>query len=1059
MATSAKWVEVTCCFTDIQGSTQLLRDLGPARYQRAVNEHFAVLRQALRRHGGDEFGTSGDGMFMAFSEPDEAVTAALEVQRSFADIRLGNGTALRVRMGLHTGPAVPDAAEGFVGLTVHEAARIMSAAHGGQVLLSARTASLVPSANTWNLGTFLLKDIEEPMELHQLRHDDLAANFPPVRARSALHRSFPDELATELFVGRSLELESLLEAWHTSRTGRMGAALVGGEAGIGKTALVGRLAIGAYGEGATVLYGRSRKGLTVPYQSFADALTRWTASASDDDLGGIVNRWGSYLSGLLPDLVTRFGVKPLPPVAEPGLHRLHQLQGFSELLSAVASTAPVLLVLDDMQWADASSVQLLNELTHSGSALSALIVVIYRDTDVELTSPFETALWALQQTPHVRRINLGGLSTDDVAKLIVEHGEDARSLHRLTGGNPFLLRQMLTTGAADLIDRPHLVGDLVAARSASLGQQARSALATASVVGSEFGLDVLAFVTGLTVAELLEVVEKCARAQLIEETGPGRFRFTHDLVWETVYSELSASRIAYYHGLIGDAIERQQTSDSELPVLAYHYSRALDGNRKLRGINYALAAGAQAWQRLAFEAAIQEFDAALATLDDMMRDDVTLRMDLLFERGRAGAAAGAVYWERGIADLWTVVDLAEEAGDVLRATRAVIELSGSTVTASGDARLLDQQLRCLARLEGTSEETTQRSLLLAARGRYLAHSAGEATEGRRLSGEALQLARQLDDPVVLRHALGSQLGSCIGEPIPERWGWNAEFLQLAELTGSRADAVIAHRHYVALAAETGDAETLRAEVSKCDELRFEAFQALAFDHLEVAERLALKGIEEARLGEAAGQLGIVLWWRDRLDVSIASYEALLQAQPALDAPRAALALVLAASGQRTRAVSVLQSLAPGGVLHLRDDTYTNSVLAVMTEAVYALDDSDLAAQLLVQMAPLTGRLVTMRYIAALGAADRYLAMHHALLGRFDVAFDAFAKALDLELRFGSPTLASQTRLAYAQALARAGQIAEAACQVDAARRAAEETGVDFVIRRASELGSILGHSP
>ena len=98
----------------------------------------------------------------------------------------------------------------------------------------------------------------------------------------------------------------------------------------------------------------------------------------------------------------------------------------------------------------------------------------------------------------------------------------------------------------------------------------------------------------------------------------------------------------------------------------------------------------------------------------------------------------------------------------------------------------------------------------------------------------------------------------------------------------------------------------------------------------------------------------------------------------------------------------------------------------------------------------------MRYIATLGAADRYLAMHHALLGRFDVAFDAFARALDLELRFGSTTLVSQTRLAYAQALARAGQTAEAANQADAARRAAEETGVDFVIRRASELGSTLG---
>ena len=231
---------------------------------------------------------------------------------------------------------------------------------------------------------------------------------------------------------------------------------------------------------------------------------------------------------------------------------------------------------------------------------------------------------------------------------MVKNGEDARSLHRLTGGNPFLLRQMLTTGDADLTDRPHLVGDLVATRSASLGQRARTALSTACVVGSEFGLDVLAFVMGITLAELLELVEKCVRAQLIEETGPGRFRFTHDLVWETLYSELSASRIVYYHGLIGDVLEREQTYDSKLPALAYHYSRALDADRKLRGINYALAAGARAWKRLAFEAAIQELDAALATLDDMVHDDVSLRMDLLFERGRAGAAAGAMYWERGL---------------------------------------------------------------------------------------------------------------------------------------------------------------------------------------------------------------------------------------------------------------------------------------------------------------------------------------------------------------------------------------------------------------------------
>ena len=327
-----------------------------------MNEHFAVLRHALRRHGGDEFGTSGDSMFMAFSEPGEAIAATLEAQRSFADIHLGNGTALRVRMGLHTGPAVPDAVEGYVGLTVHEAARIMSAAHGGQVLLSARTASLVPSTTTWTLGTFLLKDVVEPMELHQLRHDGSPGRLPsgpgalPLCTGAFLKSSVPS-----LFVrGRAIELESIREAWRMSQTGRMGAALVGGEAGIGKTALV------ASAQPMSMAWApRSSTGAAVRVSPFlislADTLSRWTARASRRS-GWDSESVGLLPLGTLPDLVTRFGVKPLPPVSEPGLHRFHQLQGLSALLSGVASTTPMLLVLDDMQWADASSVQLLERV-------------------------------------------------------------------------------------------------------------------------------------------------------------------------------------------------------------------------------------------------------------------------------------------------------------------------------------------------------------------------------------------------------------------------------------------------------------------------------------------------------------------------------------------------------------------------------------------------------------------------------------------------------------------------------------------------------------------------
>jgi tetratricopeptide (TPR) repeat protein len=319
----------------------------------------------------------------------------------------------------------------------------------------------------------------------------------------------------------------------------------------------------------------------------------------------------------------------------------------------------------------------------------------------------------------------------------------------------------------------------------------------------------------------------------------------------------------------------------------------------------------------------------------------------------------------------------------------------------------------------------------------------------------VHLARQLNDPIVLQEVLSSHLGSCIGEPLPERSTWSDELEELTESTGSEWERLIAFHYRAALAAEEGDAESLHRAVAHSDDLRFDAFEALAFDPLDQAETIVLKGVEEGRFGEGVGQFGILLWWQDRLNECIGAAEALLQQQPNLDAARAALASVLAASGRRVDAREQLARLAPEGVLRVRDDIYRNGTVALMTETMYTMRDSALVPQLRTQMAQLSGRLVTLRYIVALGSADRYLGMHHALLGQFEAAFAAFEKALELELRFGSSTLASQTRLAYAYALARSGRTDDAASQAHAASRSAEETGVAFVIRGASELLSPL----
>src|SRR5438094_6832901 len=168
---------VTFLFTDIEGSTRLVRELGD-KYADALAEHRRLLRDAFVHHGGIEVDTQGDAFFVAFSRAKDALAAAMQAQQALAD------TPIRVRIGLHTGePVVTD--EGYVGIDVHRAARIAAAGHGGQVLLSRATAALLGSNfELRDLGEHRLKDLPEAEWLLQLMVPGLVRDFPPLRSLS-----------------------------------------------------------------------------------------------------------------------------------------------------------------------------------------------------------------------------------------------------------------------------------------------------------------------------------------------------------------------------------------------------------------------------------------------------------------------------------------------------------------------------------------------------------------------------------------------------------------------------------------------------------------------------------------------------------------------------------------------------------------------------------------------------------------------------------------------------------------------------------------------------------
>jgi len=175
---------VTLLFTDIEGSTRLLDELGDA-YAGALGEHRRVLRQAFTRHGGVEVDTQGDAFFVAFARARDALGAAVAAQRGLASVSWPAGVEVRVRMGLHTGEAALRGAQ-YVGLDVHRAARICAAGHGGQVLISGATRELVadavpPGVGLRDLGRYALRDIARPEHLFEVVAEDLAADFPSLR--------------------------------------------------------------------------------------------------------------------------------------------------------------------------------------------------------------------------------------------------------------------------------------------------------------------------------------------------------------------------------------------------------------------------------------------------------------------------------------------------------------------------------------------------------------------------------------------------------------------------------------------------------------------------------------------------------------------------------------------------------------------------------------------------------------------------------------------------------------------------------------------------------------
>jgi DNA-binding SARP family transcriptional activator/tetratricopeptide (TPR) repeat protein len=491
------------------------------------------------------------------------------------------------------------------------------------------------------------------------------------------------------FVGRERELDRLRRAWRDTASGRRRVVLVSGGPGIGKTRLSSELAREAHA-GGTVLYAACEDQMLVSYQPFVEALRHYVRSTPGETAGGL-GPGASELASLIPELA-RDQPGPADGSAPDDLEtrRYLMFEAVSSLLTTAASRAPLLLVLDDLHWADRSTLLLLRHVVRAQHEAAMLILGTYRDTDVGAGHPLLDLVADLRRDGSLERVSLAGLGSPEVEALIESHaGESVSSalvetVHAETAGNPFfveeVVRHLMETGGVDVVPEhigvPEGVKEVVALRVNRLSETCRDVLTNAAVLGREFPFSVLAPMTGIGRDGVIDALEEAVGARLVEEEpshGEPMYAFVHALVRETLYGALSGPRRQRMHAAAAAAIEATGMfdADARIAALALHYRLAGTAADPVTAIQYSLQAGERARQLFAWDEALTHWDGAVGLME---------RTD--------GSAAERARMLVALAQICTAVgELGREIGYLERALRLYRRLGDEERTAQLHSRL------------------------------------------------------------------------------------------------------------------------------------------------------------------------------------------------------------------------------------------------------------------------------------------------------------------------------------------------------------------------------------
>ncbi|HJQ43232.1 MAG TPA: AAA family ATPase [Jatrophihabitantaceae bacterium] len=1112
---------VTILFTDVVGSTGLLDRLGAAG-EELMRRHFGMLRSAVAAHEGREVKNLGDGLMVVFSNPASGAACAAAMQRAIARHNQAEpNLTLGVRIGVHAGEAINEHGDYF-GMPVVIAKRLCDRCEGGQVIVSEAIRTAVGGAvgGYTDLGSLSLKGLSDPVPAAELDWESISAEeFDACAATDASGDAasgrvpFPTPLAAlgaRPLVGRRVELATLLRELGAAERGERRLALLAGEPGIGKTRLASETARHAYDEGGVVLYGRCDEGGLIPFQPFVEALGHYVEHVPDAELQRQPEEHLSALTKLLPSLRTRFPWLPDSQSGDAETERYRLFEAIVALLATMAQRSPVVLVLDDLHWADRATLLILKHTMRSSAASALLIVGTYRDVEVGRAHPFATVMHDLRRERlPVERIDLAGLSRDEVEALITSWaGHEAppsltEAVWAETEGHPFfveeVLRHLLETGAISerggrldtsgtlRVGIPESVRSVIESRLARLDEGTQRVLTVGAVAGREFSAALLEKVCGLAPDVLFEHLEEAQSARLVVETQGATigYRFSHALIQESLYDALARSRRANLHMRVGEALEELALvqPDENLPGLAHHFFEAARTTEALdKAIEYAIKAADLAASQLAYEGAAEQLQHALHGLA-VQGSNVELQCDLLLSLGEN-------YWNSG--DIGRAREAFGQAAGVAERLHSPEHLANAALGLGGrmglpleggmvDTHLIDTLERALRMLDGS--DSPMRARMTGRLASAVLFSQRDLAD--ELGRKAIAMARRIGDKALLARILSDTWLAClrVGN-LTERLKVAEEMEQLAAGLDTSGPLLEARLWRAATLLESGDIAGGEAVLDRgqilVDELRqsyytwfhtlFESGRAIMHGDLDTGEHLMWQAVQAGQTSENplsaelfAPQVLHLRVLQGRVAEIHGGSKSISEHFHMIPAFRSGLATVYAELGLEAEARREFERVAVNDFQDVPDDVFWLSTILLAVDVCAFLGDVPRAATLYRLLTPLAGRYVVLGAVSCpVGTIDRGLGLLATMLDRFAEADEHLQRAAALEQRVGAPPELARVRCAQARMLIARGGVGDddrARTVLDEAIEIAATYRLGGVQRSAAALRARIDGSP